>query len=205
MQGGMPSCHASSRSPAQCSGKSLDKLQNFPLLPVRESFFQRWQHSAPSSRDFGMVSPREWEAGGRGQAVLQLLVVGSVQALSTWGRLRSSWITDVTAFLRDGGRAAHKAQDLGAGEAIQEQSYLMYMEVKDTHLKMYTHICAHSLVIPQEQKAGACLHELYPSLPVTEVSSPLAGHSHVDQHSEPTPSNSADDRRRQPKPKHMFE
>lgn len=83
-----------------------------------------------------------------------------------------------------------EAQAPGTGEATQVPSYLIYMEVQDTSLKMHTNICAYSLVIPQEQKAAACLHELRPSLPATDVSLPLAGCSHADQHSEPTLSNS---------------
>lgn len=98
----------SSRSPAQCSGTSLDKLQNLPA--GQGEFFPALE--AESHRDFPVVSPREQETGRRDQAMLQLLVVGSVWALwgsvlsahtlSTGGRICSCWRRAVVAFLREG-------------------------------------------------------------------------------------------------------
>jgi len=48
---------------------------------------------------------------------------------------------DVTAFLRDGGRVVHEAQAPEAGEAIQAQSYLVYVEMKDTPETAHTPLC----------------------------------------------------------------
>lgn len=62
----------------QSSGTSPDQLQKSPLLLARVTFFQCWWRSGPFCRGFGMVSPGQRESGGSGQAVLQLLVVGSV-------------------------------------------------------------------------------------------------------------------------------